>query len=427
MRFLKLLLVNGLALLASAPAAFATETREQTLQNLGGIQDETDVFAFPGLLPDYRLALIELGTAANTGVYGAAFMGQGPLAGGLAVSRTDWLVTNPLAGSELSLLDRYLTATSNASDNGPFLPSATRPVEVIGAFRAGSNGPAFGLRIAGATYRKAETADEGAKAAKTKILGEQLDATLGLSTHLGRGALDSGLTTHLLSRQIHSESSPGVRSETSLKAKPTLNLLVRWLADRSASGAYVQAQAVKRSFEGKTETTASNKSAKFTESLYAVEGGWAAIFKQNDAKVFVGAVAASTDSKGPTVSGQGGKSVPSYLTSEELATVKGTVVSGALSGEGLVSGGLGAMVGLRYKLFGSITETDKTSGKLRKSETTIDETPDASFWSLGLSYTASPVRVDASYSKAFLHNGPFLVSGNQTSPLFGRISATYTF
>ncbi len=416
-----------LALVAGAPKLFATETREQTLQHLGGIQDEVDVFDFPGLLPEYKLALIELGTAGNTGVYGAAFAEGQNLAAGIAVSRSDWLMSKPLIGDQLSLFDRYMTAVTSSTDSGPLLPEPARPVEIMGAFRLGAHGPAFGLRLAAATFRKADTTDEGAKEAKVKLLAEQADVTLGVSAPLGRGGLDTGLTSHLLGRQIHSESSPGVHSETSVKSKPSVDLAARWLYDREGSGPYAEAQAVRRTFETTTNTTASNKSAKFTESVYAVEGGWAALFKQNDAKVFAGAVLASTASKGPTVTGQGGKAVPSYLTSDQTAQIKGTIVSGALSGEAHASGGFGGMVGLRYKLFGTITETDKTSGKLKKTETTVDETPDASFWSLGLSYAASPLRVDASYSKAFLHNGPYFVSGNATTPLFGRISASYAF
>lgn len=414
-----------LAVGGAAPRLWATETREQTLQHLGGIQDETDVFNFPALLPEYKLALLELGTSSNTGVYGAAFAGSGSVSAGVAVSRSDWLTTTPLVGSELSLYDRFVAAVTDTADSGPFLPEPARPIEILAAYRLSAHGPALGLRIAAATFKK--SAADDAATTKSKTLAEQLDLGLGFSMGLGRGGLDAGLTSHLVARQVRSESSPGVTSETTVKTKPNIDLLVRWLADRQASGPYAQVEILKRSFSAATKATVSNKSSQFSESFYSLEGGWAALFKQNDAKIFAGAIIASTNSKGPTVTGTGGKSVPSYLSFDETDEVKATVVSGALSGEGNISGGFGAMVGMRYNLFGTITESDKTSGSMKKTETTFDETPDASFWSLGLSYTASPLRVDASYSKAFLHNGPYFISGNTTTPLFGRISASYAF
>lgn len=132
-------------------------------------------------------------------------------------------------------------------------------------------------------------------------------------------------------------------------------------------------------------------------------------------------------SKGPTITGQGESAVSSHVTSDEKADIKATVIAGALSGEAEVGGGFGAMMGMLYVLFGDITENDNTTGRRVRSERTVTETSDSSLWSLGMFWRADTLRVDASYGKEFLHNGPYLISGNSTSPLFGRISARYAF
>ncbi len=416
-----------LCLFASAPAQ-ATETRVQALQGQAGVQDETDIFRYPALATSYNLALAELGTAANTNVYGAAIGGNGAFAGAIAVSRSDWLLDGGVLGTDRSLFERYEGALSSTANNGPFLVGAKRPIELIGAMKLGKAGPAIGLRIALATHRRREETGEGATKRTVKQLAEQVDVTLGISGPAGGGNYDAGVTTHALARQERAESAPGVSSGASVKKKSGGQLSGRYIFDRDGFGPYVEGTFMKRGFTANVKNAAGTKSSDFLEQLIAVEGGWAAQFTQREAKGYGGLILAQTNSRGPTVTGQGGSVAPSFLTRDDAsASIKSTILSASLAGEGLISGGFGARAGLRYALYGTTVETDKTSGSLRKVETTIDETPDGSFWTLGAYYKEGPLVFDALYSKAFLHNGPYFVSGSATSPLFGRLSASYAF
>ena len=47
--------------------ALASETRVDTLQNIGGIQDETDTFTYAGRVTHYSLALLEHQTMPKHG------------------------------------------------------------------------------------------------------------------------------------------------------------------------------------------------------------------------------------------------------------------------------------------------------------------------------------------------------------------------
>src|SRR5687767_10572784 len=82
------------AVVAASGVAMASETRILTLRGVGGITDETDVYTFPGALPLYSVALIELGTAADTDVYGGALKKLGVNSAGVVVSRDDSVMTN---------------------------------------------------------------------------------------------------------------------------------------------------------------------------------------------------------------------------------------------------------------------------------------------------------------------------------------------
>jgi hypothetical protein len=416
----------GVSVVMIAGRGEATETRVRTLQNQEGIVDETRVFDYPGELPQHHVALVELGTAANQDVYGAAFYGQGQVAGGVAVSRDSWLVTDGLLGTQLSLLDRFETAMTSTDNGGPVLPKAQRPVELLGAFKLGRD-EAIGLRLGSASYQKSDKTDPGTGASETKISAQQADLTLGLALAPAGGVLDVSATTHITAKQKHTETANDVESGTELKGKSAIDLTARWIGARDASAPYVGARVVSQSFKVATDSATVHESSSFSDTALALQGGYAVVSKPRNAKLFTGLSVAQTKSKGPTVAGTGTKAVPSYLARGDKATVKANLVNGELAGEGDVGGGFGAMVGLSYALYGTVTEQDNTTGKNEKSVVSIEETPDANLWSLGMYYRAEALRVDASYSKAFLHNGPYLIAGNQTSPLFGRLSVSYTF
>ncbi len=81
-------------------------------------------------------------------------------------------------------------------------------------------------------------------------------------------------------------------------------------------------------------------------------------------------------------------------------------------------------------MFGDVTEKDNTTNLNEKKTYSFPETSDALLWSLGLYYKADALRIDASYGKEFLHNGPYIISGlspTTDKALFTKISASYAF
>ena len=46
---------------------------------------------------------------------------------------------------------------------------------------------------------------------------------------------------------------------------------------------------------------------------------------------------------------------------------------------------------------------------------------------LGAGVKLGTLQLDATLCEDFLHNGPYLISGESTSELFPKVSATYTF
>ena len=46
---------------------------------------------------------------------------------------------------------------------------------------------------------------------------------------------------------------------------------------------------------------------------------------------------------------------------------------------------------------------------------------------LGAGVKLGTLQLDATLSEDFVHNGPYLISGESTSYLFPKVSATYTF
>ena len=109
---LKVALVAGVigSFLSTSRPALATETRLSTLQSVSGAQDEVDAFIFPSVLTRYELALVELGTSSDKGVYGAAMANVSGTRVGMSVSRSSWKFTEYLVGSTVSLFDRFEAA-----------------------------------------------------------------------------------------------------------------------------------------------------------------------------------------------------------------------------------------------------------------------------------------------------------------------------
>jgi|GEM_PF-3361133 len=409
-------------LVLQAPFASATETRMSTLQGIPGAQDEVEVYTYPSAASRYELALVELGTSGDKEVYGGALAKINGIHAGAFVSRNDWLFSESLIGTTASLFDRFESAATSSDAATPqLLKGPERPFELIGAMPM-ANG-VFGVRLAYAAVNSSQKKEDLGVSSSAKQSGDHIQLGVGYTM----GTIDLGFTIDPSFKQSRKDTAGGATTSTEAKGKLSVGLNGRWLQSADSSGLYGAGAIHTRTIDAKSSSAGASESSKFEDRVITVEGGYAALTRNKTANLFTGAVLTNVLSKGPTVTGIGEKMVPSYLTSDKRAEVKTTVVAGALSGEADVAGGVGAMMGLHYILFGSIAEDDDTTGKKIKTEKTFAETSDSALWSLGVYYKVDALRVDASYGKEFLHNGPFLVSGAATKPLLARISARYAF
>ena len=419
----KVVLLCSIGLLAVVtPLAEATETRLSTLKGVAGIQDEVEVFQLPSTLPRYQLALIELGSSTNQGVYGAAMAKVGGLNVGVAVSRSSWLFTDGLVSSDVSLFDRFQSrATSSDASTAQLLNTPERPFELLAALPVGPG--TLGVRLAYAAINATKKSTVLGVSNSAKKSADHIQLGLGF----GMGTTDFFLTIDPKIKQSRSDTAGGATTSTNVTGKTSVELGGRWLQSLETSGLYASGSILNRSMELKTSSAGTTKSAKFEDRDITLEGGYVALTRAKTANLYTGAVVSNVVSKGPSVTGIGEKLVSSHLTSDKRAEIKSTLFGGALSGEADITSGFGAMMGLHYILFGSTTESDDTTGQSIKTEKTFDQTSDAALWSLGAYFKADALRVDASYGKEFLHNGPYLISGATTKPLLGKISARYAF
>lgn len=413
-----------------ASSAFSTETRMGVLRYNGGIDDETLVFTYPGQIGKYKLALVELGTSGNKEAYGAAIADAGGFQLGAAVSRTDWLFTSGFVkrsvtaehNTALSLLDKYEYAMQDTATAAPtpFLYAPARPIEVLAGFDMG--GSTLGFRLSMADYKNKKSTDANGVATDLNYTAQQVELAAGFHT----GSLDVALTLSPTATQKRSETANGTDSSTALKGSTTA-VDFRWLAAENTNSPYAKAKIATRAMKASGKSGGRDFSSKFSDQVIAVEGGYAAMTDAKGPNIFAGAELMQTSSKGPSVTGTGAAAVPSYTANDEAAKVDATVISGTLSGEVDAAWGLGLLAGMHYVMFGDITSKDNTANLNQKTVISFPETSDATLWALGLYYKADALRLDASYEKKFLHNGPFFFSGNPTSPMLTKISAAYTF
>lgn len=417
-------IVAGIFILAAA--AHATETRVQTLRGVGGIEDETLVFAYPGMISKYKVALVELGTAASTEAYAAAFTDVGGLSLGAAVSRTTWLFSNIQLGTSVSLFDRYETAmldlTTAVATRDPYLHAPFRPIELLAGFNIGAG--TLGIRFSYADYKNKQDTQTGGVTTTTNQTAQQMELAVGFHTD-AVGPLDIALTLDPTEAQKRTDSANSTESSTSVKGSSIMLVDVRWLSTDTASSPYVKAKMLTRSYKASGTSGGRDFSGKFSDAVNTLEGGYVGIASNKTAKLFTGLELAQYSSKGPSVTGTGTKTVPSYLSNDESVKLDATVINGSLSGEADVAGGFGAMAGMKYVMFGDVTEKDNTTNKNLKTTVSFPETSDATLWSLGVYYKADALRIDASYAKDILYNGPNFISGNVTPNFIGRISASY--
>ena len=416
----------GATLFRMSAAAQATETRVSTLRGIGGIEDETLTFTYPGMISKYRLALVELGSyQTTTDAYGAVFADVGGISIGAAVSRPDWLFSSMQLGTAVSLFDRYEYAMLDVATKGAdkYLVAPARPIELLAGFNIGAG--TLGLRLSFADYKNKSDTTTGGVTTTANQTAQQMELAVGFHTD-AIGPFDLALTLDPTANQKRTNAANSSESSTSVKGSSIMSIDGRWLSSDTSSSPYFKAKIMTRTMKASGSSGGRDFNGKFSDSVTALEGGYVGMQNVKGPKLFTGIALTQYSSKGPSVTGTGSKTVPSYLSNDESAKVDAMVVQGALSGEADVYGGLGMMAGMKYVMYGDVTEKDNTTNKDLKTVQSFPETSDAALWSLGVYYHVDALRVDASYSKDFLYTGPHFISGDAATPsLFGKISASY--
>ncbi len=301
----------GATFFMTALAAQATETRVQTLRGNGGIEDETLVFTYPGMIGRYRVALVELGTYKNTEAYAAAFTDVGFMSIGAAVSRTNWLFTNNAATTSISLFDRYQYAVLDRATATPvpYLSAPARPIELLAGFSLGGAGT-LGLRLSFADYKNKTESQTGGVTTTTNQTAQQVELAVGFHTD-SVGPLDVALTLDPTATQKRTATVNNVDSSISVKGSSIMMIDARWLSTENASSPYVKGKILSRTYKVSGTSGGSDVSSKFTDQANILEGGYVAMKDAKGPKLSTGIELAQGSSKGPTVTGTGSAVVAS--------------------------------------------------------------------------------------------------------------------
>lgn len=398
--------------------AFASETRVGTLQSIGGIQDETDVFRYSALVNNYSAALIELGTSANSNVWGAAMTKVDATKSlGIAINRHSWI--SSFGESSVLVQDLFMAAATGGTDSR--FAKGQRSVDLLGGLALGSNS-SLGLRLSLANDRAKQTDNKANTSAEKSMSAQQI--AIGYSSR-GASALDLNLALMAGERYKASEKVAAGTTSIDLKGGTNVRLEGRWLQSASQSGAYVDGAILSRSAKATESAPAVSKSKSFSDQAIRIGGGYAYQESEKGGKFFVGADFVKASSKGPKASGTGDKFTTSISTSDKDLKIDAQSLSASLSGEGKFYDNFGIMFGGSYPLFGTVTEKDEIADTKTEQDLSVGATDE--IWSFGVYWAAHSARVDASFSKKLLHNGPNFIAGNTTSPMLGQISATYSF
>jgi hypothetical protein len=412
-----------------SPVALASETRMITLRHSPGLIDETDVYEFPAAIVEHSLALVELGTAAHTDVYGGVlktFSGSGA---GVVLSRDDTVMTE-VSASQFSLVDEWLSKAASNTDSKAILPAPERPIDLFYGMSLGGT-TSFGLRLAMASFRDDAKKNDGPTDKSTKK-AEQVDLGFGLSLGSGPDArTDLGLSAGLIGTLKSSTDTATIDTSHSFKRGPELGFSFRNLGRLGAHRRFVVARAVTRSPEVKADNGTTSESGKFSEKGVQLEGG-VVITPQKKTSISVGLGLLNFQSKGPIITNNTGigssgttAATPSILTNDSKVKKTTNLLYSSLALETPVTESFGVLGGLEYNLFGTVkTKDDFNTGK-PETEVSVEETPDMSLWSLGCFFEQAALRIDANYTKKFLHSTPYLISGDPTPSVLGRISLTY--
>lgn len=409
--------------------AFASETRMITLRHSPGLLDDTDVYEFPAVVTENSVALVELGTAGNSDVYGGAmkkFSGSGA---GVVLSRDDTVMTH-VSASQFSLVDDWLARSVSNTDKNALLPAPERPLDLFYGMRLGG-GTAIGFRVATASYRDKAQKNDGPKDSHKKS-ADQLDLGFGMAIGSGPDVrTDLGLSLGVIGTLKSSTDTATVDTSNSFKRGPEIGLSFRNLGRVGSNRRYVAARVLSRAPEVKADNGTKSESGKFSEKGANVEGGLV-FLPQKQTSISLGLGFLTFQSKGPIIAANSGvgsagatAAVPSILTSDDKVRKTTNLLYSTLALETPVTDSFGILGGLEYNLYGTVKTKDDFDTGHPETEVSVEETPDVSLWSLGFFFQQEQLRVDASYTKKFLHSTPYLISGDPTENVLGRISLTY--
>ncbi len=404
--------------------ALASETRVDTLQNIGGIQDETDTFTYAGRVTHYSLALLELGTSDDAKTWAAAMTKLSPgLSMGVAVNRHTWQSSYFADENSLLMQDRFmfsaLADSKSGADDAVFAPG-DRSIDVLAGF-ALNDSDSFGLRLSMAKERAKVSSTTASTSTEQTTSATELGA--GYSS-VGGSAIDVGFSLLLSDDYKYADVTAGSKTGAELKAKATV-IRGRWLASAKSSGLFAEGVLATRSSKATVTKANVDKTGKFSEQEMKASVGYVHAPEGQSTKMFASADLYKTSSKGPKASGNADTFASTLSTSSDAVKVDAQWINASLSGEGKFMDNFGAMFGTSYTLMGSVVEKDNLDKT--KSEAEITSPSDSNMWSLGLFWATEKARVDASFAKKLLHNGPYFVAGNTTSPMLTRISATVNF
>jgi hypothetical protein len=428
-------LVAPVAWIGFVSGANASDTRISVLAHPAGLSDPSYLFAYPGLAAGESRIFGELGQP-NSDAYGGVLYTTDYGTFGLFVSRDaslmqsrgtvvadspDWITT---ATQPFLLSRKYLSTL-------PLGPS--RPVDIVYA-RALGAGKA-GVRLTWAS----DLANTDNGTVKTETSSDQVDLQLGYSAAVAGGQLDTGLKVGIIGDVKTSTTNGGTKLKDEYTRGVSLRGSARHVLPLDSSKDFVTKFGF---FYEHPEIEASNggtsQSKNLTEQSVDVSAGLT-LKPRAGTKVFAGGTMFYMVSKGPFSFAAPNAQTPVTkavsLGTETLArdlaqgtsskTAMGLIASASVEAE--MSQSWLLLAGLGYPLMGNVTAKDKVTAGNPKHEARLSDVEDASLWSFGVGYLHEALRVDAGVSaKSFLHNGPFLITGNQTkAPVLFVVSASY--
>lgn len=403
--------------------AYASEARMQTLQYSLGVIDTTDVTLFPGMLPEFNVAIAELGNPTAAKAYGGIYKAIDNGGLGILVSRDDFLFSSALS-SDVSVVDEWLSMAAIATSANGGVPAPQRPFEVSYGMKLGQN--AAGITLGYATFESAKKASDG-PTDSTAGKAQQLDMTLGYTiggNSNGANRTDLGLRIGLLGKLEGSTETAAVKKTQSFERGTDISLIGRHIEKIDAGKVYVGGILAMRSPTAKADTGTVSKSAKFTEQELGLQGGF--VFQPNqETLITAGLGALYMVSKGPILTVTNSVATPSFLADDGVVVRTTKIIVADLGTEAFLTTNFGFLMGLQYSLWGTKKTEDNLTAGHPTTEVSVPETPDAKLWSLGLAYRVDALRIDATFANAFLHNGPFFVTGAATPSTFAVISASY--